>query len=147
MSDRLGNSLKDRRTELGLTQGQLAELCLVSRKTINTVENGVFVPSTLPVPGGPITWSSEGPPPSPYLRTEGLVSAKCINDGQRGYLWIRTNAELKDKRTDRIGGEVAVLGMFLPGWGMHLADMSEAQGDLVREVGEISARSRTAAPR
>ncbi|HEU4695548.1 MAG TPA: helix-turn-helix domain-containing protein [Sphingomicrobium sp.] len=47
MSDRLGNSLKDRRTELGLTQGQLAELCLVSRKTINTVENGVFVPSTL----------------------------------------------------------------------------------------------------
>ena len=47
MSDRLGNSLKDRRTELGLTRGQLAELCLVSRKTINTVENGVFVPSTL----------------------------------------------------------------------------------------------------
>jgi putative transcriptional regulator len=47
MSDRLGNRLKDRRTELGLTQGQLAELCLVSRKTINTVENGVFVPSTM----------------------------------------------------------------------------------------------------
>jgi putative transcriptional regulator len=47
MNDRLANRLKDRRTELGLTQGQLAELCLVSRKTINTVENGVFVPSTV----------------------------------------------------------------------------------------------------
>ncbi|MCH8616453.1 helix-turn-helix domain-containing protein [Sphingomonas sp. SM33] len=47
MNDRLANRLKDRRTELGLTQGQLADLCLVSRKTINTVENGVFVPSTL----------------------------------------------------------------------------------------------------
>jgi putative transcriptional regulator len=47
MNERLGNRLKERRTELGLTQGQLAELCLVSRKTINTVENGVFVPSTL----------------------------------------------------------------------------------------------------
>ncbi|MGN6057712.1 MAG: helix-turn-helix transcriptional regulator [Sphingomicrobium sp.] len=47
MSERLGNRLKERRTELGLTQGQLADLCLVSRKTINTVENGVFVPSTL----------------------------------------------------------------------------------------------------
>ena len=47
MSERLGNRLKERRTELGFTQGQLAELCLVSRKTINTVENGVFVPSTL----------------------------------------------------------------------------------------------------
>jgi putative transcriptional regulator len=47
MSERLANRLKERRTEIGLTQGQLAELCLVSRKTINTVENGVFVPSTL----------------------------------------------------------------------------------------------------
>jgi len=37
-----------------------------------------------------------------------------------------------------------VFGMFLPGWGMHLADMAEAEGDLVREVGAISARSRTA---
>ena len=47
MNEQLGNRLKERRTELGLTQGELAELCLVSRKTINTVENGVFVPSTL----------------------------------------------------------------------------------------------------
>jgi hypothetical protein len=96
-----------------------------------------YTRTTYPVPGGPITWSSEGPPPTPYLRTEGLVSAKCINEGPRGYLWIRTNADPKDKRTDRIGGEVAIMGMFLPGWGMHLSDMAEAQGDLVREVGEI----------
>jgi putative transcriptional regulator len=47
MNERLGNRLKERRAELGLTQGELADLCLVSRKTINTVENGVFVPSTL----------------------------------------------------------------------------------------------------
>jgi len=47
MNERLGNRLKERRTELGLTQSELADLCLVSRKTINTVENGVFVPSTL----------------------------------------------------------------------------------------------------
>ena len=96
-----------------------------------------YARSSYDVPGGPIQWSSEGPPPAPYLRTEGLVSAKCINDGPRGYLWIRTNADPKDKRTDRIGGEVAVMGMFLPGWGMHLADVSEAQGDLIRQVGEL----------
>jgi putative transcriptional regulator len=47
MNERLSNRLKELRTELGLTQSELAELCLVSRKTINTVENGVFVPSTL----------------------------------------------------------------------------------------------------
>jgi hypothetical protein len=106
-----------------------------------------YTHSSYPVPGGPITWSTEGPPSTPYVRTEGLVSAKCVNDGPRGYLWVRTNADPKDKRTDRIGGEVAVMGMFLPGWGMHLSDLAEAQGDLIRRVGEISARSRTAAPR
>ena len=47
MNERLANRLKERRGELGLTQSQLAEMCLVSRKTINTVENGIFVPSTM----------------------------------------------------------------------------------------------------
>jgi len=96
-----------------------------------------YARSSYQVPGGPIEWSSEGPPPSPYLRTEGLVSAKCINDGSRGYLWIHTNADPKDKRTDRIGGEVAIMGMFLPGWGMHLSDVAETQGDLIRQVGDL----------
>jgi hypothetical protein len=106
-----------------------------------------YTRSSLPVPGGPIAWSTEGAPSTPYVRTEGLVSAKCINDGQRGYLSIRTNHKPGEKWTDRFGGEVGVLGMFLPGWGMHLSDMAEAQGDLLREVGDVSARSRTAARR
>ena len=106
-----------------------------------------YTRSSQPVPGGPISWSTEGPPPTPFVRTEGLVSARCINDGQRGYLWIRTNHKPGEKWTDRIGGEVGVMNMFLPGWGMHLADMYEAQGDLVRQVGEVSARSRIAARR
>ena len=38
--------LKEVRAERGLTQAELATLVGVSRKTINTVENGVFVPST-----------------------------------------------------------------------------------------------------
>jgi Protein of unknown function (DUF3089) len=93
-----------------------------------------FARSSYPVPGGPITWSSEGAPSTPYVRTEGLVSGRCINDGQRGYLWIHTNSKAGEKWTDRVGGEVGVLGMFLPGWGMHLADIAEAQGDLIRQV-------------
>lgn len=44
---RLGNRLKDSRTQRGLTQTDLAALVGVSRKTINTVENSVFVPSTI----------------------------------------------------------------------------------------------------
>ena len=47
MHEQLSNRLREERTKRQLTQGQLAELVGVSRKTINTVENGVFVPSTV----------------------------------------------------------------------------------------------------
>jgi len=43
----LGNALRQLRGEAGLTQEELAGAIGVSRKTINTVENGVFVPSTV----------------------------------------------------------------------------------------------------
>ena len=43
----LVSSLKEIREARGLTQAQLAEAIGVSRKTINTVENGVYVPSTV----------------------------------------------------------------------------------------------------
>ena len=44
---KLGSRLREARTGAGLTQAELAELVSVSRKTINTVENSVFIPSTL----------------------------------------------------------------------------------------------------
>ena len=47
MAERLYNRLLEIRTARGLTQAGLAELVGVSRKTINTVENGIFIPSTL----------------------------------------------------------------------------------------------------
>jgi len=47
MGDQLDNRLREERARRDLTQAQLAELVGVSRKTINTVENGVFVPSTV----------------------------------------------------------------------------------------------------
>jgi putative transcriptional regulator len=47
MADRLTNSLRAMRAAAGWTQAELAERVGVSRKTINTVENGVFVPSTV----------------------------------------------------------------------------------------------------
>ena len=47
MAERLLHSLKEERARLGLTLAELADRVGVSRKTINTVENGVFVPSTM----------------------------------------------------------------------------------------------------
>jgi putative transcriptional regulator len=43
----LGNKLREAREAKGWTQAELAAAIGVSRKTINTVENGVFVPSTV----------------------------------------------------------------------------------------------------
>jgi putative transcriptional regulator len=47
MAERLVNRLRELRVEHDLTQAMLADRIGVSRKTINTVENGVFIPSTL----------------------------------------------------------------------------------------------------
>jgi putative transcriptional regulator len=47
MPEGLRNRLRALRAERDLTQAALAELVGVSRKTINTIENEVFVPSTV----------------------------------------------------------------------------------------------------
>ncbi len=47
MHDRLKNNLREERARRNLTQADLATLVGVSRKTINTVENSVFIPSTV----------------------------------------------------------------------------------------------------
>ncbi|MGA7295981.1 MAG: helix-turn-helix transcriptional regulator [Rhodanobacteraceae bacterium] len=47
MSAELNNRLKVLRAERDWTQAALAERVGVTRKTINTVERGVFVPSTV----------------------------------------------------------------------------------------------------
>lgn len=47
MTERLANRLREEREFRGWTQAELAERVGVSRKTINTIENAVFVPSTL----------------------------------------------------------------------------------------------------
>lgn len=47
MAETLANRLKEARAARAWTQADLAERVGVTRKTINTVENGVFVPSTV----------------------------------------------------------------------------------------------------
>lgn len=47
MHERLKNRLREERARRNLTQADLAALAGVSRKTINTVENGIFIPSTV----------------------------------------------------------------------------------------------------
>jgi len=45
--EQLGNRIRELRARDRLTQADLAQFIGVSRKTINTVENQIFIPSTL----------------------------------------------------------------------------------------------------
>ena len=47
MREQLRNRLREERARYNLTQADLAAMVGVSRKTINTVENEVFIPSTV----------------------------------------------------------------------------------------------------
>jgi len=47
MPEGLSNRVRQAREAKGWTQAELARRMGVSRKTVNTVENGVFVPSTI----------------------------------------------------------------------------------------------------
>jgi hypothetical protein len=38
-----------------------------------------------------------------------------------------------------------MLGMFLPGWGMHLVDMNIAEGDLIASLERLTPRFEKAA--
>ena len=44
---KLKNNLEELRRSAGLTQKELSESAGVSRKSINAIENGIFIPSTL----------------------------------------------------------------------------------------------------
>jgi putative transcriptional regulator len=45
--EKLLNNLEELRKSSGLTQQELSESAEVSRKSINAIENGVYVPSTV----------------------------------------------------------------------------------------------------
>ena len=45
--EKLLNNLEELRKAAGLTQQELSESAEVSRKSINAIENGIYVPSTV----------------------------------------------------------------------------------------------------
>ena len=95
--------------------------------------DSIWTSSFVTAGGSPaVEWSSQGPPSAPFVRTYGLVTAWCVNEGSSGYLAVRVNADPADPRTDRIPGDIALMGQPAPSWGLHPVDMSIAMGDLIR---------------
>ena len=82
------------------------------------------------------TWSAAAPEiTTPFVKLPGLLSARCVNEGDFHYLEISIHANPSDPRTDEIRGDVLAEGQMVPSWGLHLIDMTLAMGNLVDIVG------------
>ncbi|ALL12340.1 DUF3089 domain-containing protein [Caulobacter henricii] len=73
-----------------------------------------------------------------FVATPGLVSGRCVSEGEFSYLSVAVNADPADPRVDDITGDILVFGQPLKDWGLHLIDVNLAMGDLVALVGEQS---------
>lgn len=134
------NAFLGRSATAGMTAGCTNPAALGGGKA--GLDSYWFVLSPVQPGAESVVWSSQGSPPTPFVRTEGLLTAECRHDGQAGWLGVTENADPKDTRTDRIPGDVYTMGKLNPGWGLHLVDMNVAQGDLIRLVEAQSAAKR-----
>jgi len=69
-----------------------------------------------------------------FVSTPGLVTAECAASGPYDYLAVKVHGVPADPRVDDIPGDLMVLGSPLKAWGLHLADVNLAMGDLVALV-------------
>ncbi|PXA82479.1 lysophospholipase [Caulobacter sp. D4A] len=69
-----------------------------------------------------------------FVSVPGLVTAQCATSGPYDYLAIKVHGDPADPRVDDIPGDLLVMGMPLKAWGLHLADVNLAMGDLVALV-------------
>lgn len=70
-------------------------------------------------------------PDTDFVKVPGLLSAACKNDADGSYLAVIVNAKPDDPRVDDIVGDVVIGEQRRPEWGLHLVDISVAQGDLI----------------
>lgn len=85
-------------------------------------------------------WANPAPAiTTPFVKTPGLVSTKCVTKGEFTYLEMHVNADPSDARTDELGGEVMRASGPDLNWGLHLVDVDHSMGDLVRIAGKQAA--------
>ncbi len=83
-------------------------------------------------------WSEKAQIETPFVRVPGLVQGRCITKGEYRYLEVHVAADPADPRTDTIPGDLIINGHPDPLWGLHVADMSLAMGNLLKLVGTQS---------
>jgi len=86
----------------------------------------------------PKPWAKDLTVATPFASTPGLVSGRCVSEGDFTYLAVSVNADPSDPRVDEIVGDILVMGQPLKDWGLHVIDVNLMMGDLVALVGEQS---------
>ena len=71
------------------------------------------------------------PVTTPFVSLPGMLTAKCATSNGLNYLAVTVHKSPSDARTGDIHGEVVVNGMVHREWGLHVLDMSLAQGNLI----------------
>ena len=74
-----------------------------------------------------------------FVRVPGLLTGRCVTDAHGTYFAITVHPDPADPRTDVIVGDIMVGDRVLADWGLHLLDVSEAQGNLIGLVRSQSA--------
>ena len=86
----------------------------------------------------PKPWATDVTVTTPFASTPGLLSGRCVSEGDFTYLSVDVNADPADPRVDDITGDILIMGRPLKDWGLHLIDVNLAMGDLVALAGEQS---------
>ncbi|WP_425996668.1 DUF3089 domain-containing protein [Caulobacter sp. DWR1-3-2b1] len=84
----------------------------------------------------PKPWAKDVAVTTPFVSAPGLVSGRCVSEGEFTYLSVAVNGDPADPRVDDITGDILITGQPLKDWGLHLIDVNLAMGDLVALVGE-----------
>jgi hypothetical protein len=85
----------------------------------------------------PVAWTNPPHPiDTPFVKVPGLLSARCVEDGQVVYLAVSRNAVPNGPRVGDIKGDLIINGKLLPDWGLHLVDVNVTMGNLLDVVGD-----------
>ncbi|MFZ0266181.1 DUF3089 domain-containing protein [Caulobacter sp.] len=69
-----------------------------------------------------------------FVKTPGLISTECVENGDFNYLALHVNAVPSDPRTDELGGQIIRRTGVDLSWGLHLIDVDHSIGSLIRVV-------------
>jgi hypothetical protein len=86
----------------------------------------------------PKPWATGVSVSTPFASVPGLLSAKCVSEGDFTYLSVAVNGDPADPRVDDIVGDIIIGGAPLKDWGLHLIDVNLQMGDLTALVGRQS---------